>query len=176
MSLEVKFARKFFFFDDLLRSVVAQHNCARVIRCKRTCYTGRFLAQQNKGSEKGAQKASRRKLTTRMLHETRSSWLVVASFRASSKTCNAKIVQKIVSAFGNKFWRSIVALKIIVANRRVYHHLRQIKSLTELFIHRKSKKDAGKKLATFAINSDEDNSEKENVCNDSDDVFAWISC
>ncbi|CAH3143074.1 unnamed protein product [Porites lobata] len=37
---------------------------------------------------------------------------------------------------------------------------------------RKSKKDAGKKLATSAINSDEDNSEKENVCNDSDDVFA----
>ena len=81
-----------------------------------------------------------------------------------------------VSAFGNKFWRNIVALKIIVTNRRVYHHLRQIKSLTELFIHRKSKKDAGKKLATSAINSDEDNSEKENVCNDSDDVFAWISC
>lgn len=35
---------------------------------------------------------------------------------------------------------------------------------------RKSKKDAGKNLAS-TINSD-DNSEKENVCNDSDDVFA----
>ena len=38
----------FFFFDDLLRNVLAQHNCALVIRCKRTCYTGRFLAQQRK--------------------------------------------------------------------------------------------------------------------------------
>ena len=130
---------------------------------------------RNKGSEKGTQKASRRKLTTRMLHETRNSWLV-ASFRASSKNCNAKIVQKIVSAFGINSYRNIVALKIIVANRLVQHHLRQNKSLTDRFIHRKSKKDAGKKLATSAINSDEDNSEKENVCNDSDDVFAWINC
>ena len=55
MSLEVKFARKVFFSDDLLRNVLAQHNCARVIRCKRTCYTGRFLAQQRnrKGYTKG---------------------------------------------------------------------------------------------------------------------------
>ena len=55
MSLEVKFARKFFFFDDLLQNVLAQHNCALVIRCKRTCHTGRFLAQQRnrKGYTKG---------------------------------------------------------------------------------------------------------------------------
>ena len=85
-------------------------------------------------------------------------------------------MQKIVSAFGINSYRNIVALKIIVANRLVQHHLRQNKSLTDRFIHRKSKKDAGKKLATSAINSDEDNSEKENVCNDSDDVFAWINC
>ena len=39
-----------------------------------------------------------------------------------------------------------------------------------ILFHRKSKKDAGKNLASM-INSD-DNSEKENVCNDSDDVFA----
>ena len=35
---------------------------------------------------------------------------------------------------------------------------------------RKSKKDASKKL-TSMINSDDDNSEKENVANDADDVF-----
>jgi len=37
--------------------------------------------------------------------------------------------------------------------------------------HRKSKNDAGKKLSSM-INSDDDNSEKENMANDADEVFA----